>query len=165
MLSNNIQSKRANKSTELNCNLPRAPLQGRSQSKRLAVPQESTEEQTLAGPIRTDAADAANRFVDLGEHVHPGVGDDDQLLVVVWISAVFSTIVIMFGRGGNIGNGVGFGVVLDVAREEEGEGPVGAAGEAVDDLVVVGVISGRSLRRCVGHLSSMNQRQDTDGTL
>ena len=163
MLSNTIQSKHANKSTELNCNLPRASLQGRSQSKRLAVPQESAQEQTLAGPIRADAADAANRFVDLGEHVHPGVGDDDQLLVVVGVSAVAAGSI--FRRRGSVGgNGVGSGVVLDVPWEEEGEGPMGAVGEAVDDLVVVGV-GGRSLRRCVGHLSSMNQRQDNVGTL
>ena len=88
--------------------------------------------------------------MDSGEHVHPGLGDDDQLLVVVWIAAIVITF-----RGNIIGrNGVGFGVVMDVAREEEGEGPVRTAGEAVDDfilLVVALVGSGGSLRRCVGH--------------
>ena len=132
--------------TTVNCNLPRTPLQRRSQPEALAVPQESTEEQTLAGPVRTDAADAADRFVDPREHVHPGVGDDDQLLVVVWISAVAigSVFAGIFGRrkGSRAGNGVGVRIVLDVAREEEGEGPMRAAGEAADDLVIVGVLGG-----------------------
>ena len=55
---------------------------------------------------------------------------------------------------------------MDVARQKEGEGPMRAVGEAVDDLVVVGLGGACwTLRRCVGHLSSMNQRQDTVGTL
>ena len=79
------------------------------------------------------------------------MGDDDQLLVVVGVASTGAVLAITtFGgwRGG--GNGVGFWVVMDVAREEEGEGPMGAAGEAVDDFILA-VGSGESLLRCVGH--------------
>ena len=141
---------------------PRTSLQGRSQLKALAVFQKSTQKQALAGSVRSDTTDAADGFVDAGQHVHPGVGDDDQLLVVVGVAAVVIVVVVLsiiaFGGILNSGNGVGFGIVTDVAREEEGEGPMGAAGEAVHDFILLAVVlvgGGGSLRRCVRHVFSI----------
>ena len=148
--------------------VPGAALQGRSQLKCLAVPQKSTQQQTLSGPVRADARDAPDRPMDAGQHVDAGVGDDDELLVVsvdiIAIAIATAVAPIGLGRGRDR---VGPGIVPDVPGEEEGEGPdVRPVGEAGDDLVrLLGLLGGLHLRclrrwRGLGHVCNINTNCD-----
>ena len=147
--------------------VPSAALQGRTQSKALAVPQEAAQEQTLPGPVRADARHAADGPMDAAQHVHARVGHHDELLVVsvdlVAIATAVATAVAPIGpilAGLGRGHRVGPGIVPDVPGEEEGEGPdVRPVGEAVDDLVGLLLGGGLHLRCRMGRCRCLRRRR------